>query len=160
MGVAVNGVSIFNQYAAMYSPLTNEANGFDQYGGHPQQQGVYHYHVEPTYITANKGKDALIGFLLDGFPVYGPLEGTKTITNADLDVYHGHTRLLPIILQVYITTISLLPTLTLTEMDFMERRAQFRNNIGIAGFPAAVVALFGSTYRLRITTSIWVSRRK
>jgi hypothetical protein len=91
MGVAVNGVSIFNQYAAMYSPLTNEANGFDQYGGHPQQQGVYHYHVEPTYITTNKGKDALIGFLLDGFPVYGPLEGTKTITNADLDVYHGHT---------------------------------------------------------------------
>jgi hypothetical protein len=91
MGVAINGVAIFNQYAAMYSPLTNEANGFDQYGGHPQQQGVYHYHVEPTYITAAKGKDALIGFLLDGFPVYGPLEGTKTITNADLDAYHGHT---------------------------------------------------------------------
>lgn len=91
MGVAVNGVSIFNQYAAMYSPLTNEANGFDQYGGHPQQQGVYHYHVEPTYITTNKGKDALVGFLLDGFPVYGPLENGKTITNTDLDVYHGHT---------------------------------------------------------------------
>ena len=91
MGVAVNGVAIFNQYAAMYSPLTNEANGFDQYGGHPQQQGVYHYHVEPYYITTNKGKDALVGFLLDGFPVYGPLENGKTITNADLDVYHGHT---------------------------------------------------------------------
>lgn len=90
MGVAVNGVAIFNQYAANYSPLTNEANSFDQYGGHPQQMGVYHYHVEPTYITATKGKDALIGFLLDGFPVYGPQENGKTITNADLDAYHGH----------------------------------------------------------------------
>lgn len=90
IGVAVNGVPIFNQYAAMRSTLTFEADGFDQYGGHPQQSGVYHYHAEPFYITANKGKDALIGFLIDGFPVYGPVEGGKTITNADLDIYHGH----------------------------------------------------------------------
>ncbi|MEO6524716.1 MAG: YHYH protein [Mucilaginibacter sp.] len=91
MGVAVNGIAIFNQYAAMRAPLTNEVNGFDQYGGHPQQSGVYHYHAEPYYLTTKKGKDALIGFLLDGFPVYGPLENGKTIANADLDVYHGHT---------------------------------------------------------------------
>ncbi len=91
MGVAVNGVPIFNQYAAGGSPLTGEINSFDQYYGHPQQQGMYHYHAEPNYLTALKGKDALIGFLLDGFPVYGPTEGGKTITNADLDAYHGHT---------------------------------------------------------------------
>jgi hypothetical protein len=90
MGVAINGVPIFNQYAAMGAPLTNEVNSFDQYDGHPQQQGMYHYHAEPYYLTTNKGKGALIGFLLDGFPVYGPLENGKTITNADLDVYHGH----------------------------------------------------------------------
>lgn len=90
MGVAINGVAIFNQYAAMRAPLTNEVNGFDQYGGHPQLTGVYHYHAEPFYLTSTKGKDALIGFLLDGFPVYGPTENGKTITNADLDVYHGH----------------------------------------------------------------------
>ncbi len=90
MGVAINGVPIFNQYAAGGSPLTNEVNSFDQYDGHPQQQGMYHYHAEPYYLTTNKGKDALLGFLLDGFPVYGPLENGKTITDADLDVYHGH----------------------------------------------------------------------
>ena len=90
IGVAVNGVAIFNQYAAMESPLTSEVNSFDQYGGHPQQQGTYHYHIEPFYITAQKGKDALIGFLLDGFPVYGPEENGKVISNADLDAYHGH----------------------------------------------------------------------
>jgi YHYH protein len=89
-GVSLNGVTFFNQYAAGGSPLTNEINGFDQYGGHPQQQGMYHYHVEPTYLTTAKGKDVLLGFLLDGFPVYGPTEAGKTITTADLDKYHGH----------------------------------------------------------------------
>jgi hypothetical protein len=90
MGVAINGVPIFNQYAAMGAPLTSEVNSFDQYDGHPQQQGQYHYHAEPYYLTTTKGKDALIGFLLDGFPVYGPMENGKTIANTDLDVYHGH----------------------------------------------------------------------
>ena len=90
MGVAINGVPFFDQYAAMRTALTSEANSFDQYGGHPQQQNQYHYHVEPTYLTAAKGEDALMGFLLDGFPVYGPVENGQTITNADLDQYHGH----------------------------------------------------------------------
>ncbi len=91
IGIAINGVVLFNQYAAMNAPLTGEINTFDQYNAHPQQQGSYHYHVEPTYLTTTKGKSALVGFLLDGFPVYGPQENGKTITNADLDVYHGHT---------------------------------------------------------------------
>ena len=91
IGISVNGVVLFNQYNAGNQPLTVEINSFDQFNGHPQQTGVYHYHMEPTYITSTRGTDALIGFLLDGFPVYGPREGTKTITNADLDSYHGHT---------------------------------------------------------------------
>lgn len=91
IGISVNGVPLFNQYAGPNQPLTNEINSFDQYGGHPQQTGQYHYHVEPLYITAQKGRNALIGFLLDGFPVYGPLENGATITSANLDAYHGHT---------------------------------------------------------------------
>ncbi|HWA05236.1 MAG TPA: YHYH protein, partial [Ignavibacteria bacterium] len=69
---------------------TGEINSFEQYGGHPQQQGQYHYHLEPYYLTAAKGDSALLGFLLDGFPVYGPEENGETVTNSDLDVYHGH----------------------------------------------------------------------
>ena len=91
IGVAINGVPIFNQYAAGRSALSGEINTMDQYNGHPAQGSDYHYHIEPLYLTANKGKDALLGFLLDGFPVYGPQENGKTITNADLDEYHGHT---------------------------------------------------------------------
>jgi YHYH protein len=91
IGVSLNGVPFFNQYAAMGSPLTNEINSFDQYNGHPQQQGGYHYHAEPLYLTTTKGKTALLGFLLDGFPVYGPTEDGVPVVNGDLDSYHGHT---------------------------------------------------------------------
>lgn len=91
IGVAINGVAIYNQYAGPNQPLTNEINSFDQYNGHPDPTATYHYHVEPLYITLNKTKTALIGFLLDGFPVYGPQENGKTLVSADLDVYHGHT---------------------------------------------------------------------
>lgn len=91
IGVSLNGVPFFNQYAAMNAPLTGEINSFDQYLGHPQQQGQYHYHIEPTFLTNSKGKSALLGFLLDGFPVYGPTENNTTVINSQLDAYHGHT---------------------------------------------------------------------
>lgn len=97
IGVALNGVPLFNQYAGPNNqPLTSEINSFDQYYGHPQATGQYHYHVEPLYLTTVKsGKDGLIGFLLDGFPVYGPEENGKTLTSADLDAYHGHQHVTP-----------------------------------------------------------------
>jgi hypothetical protein len=90
-GVAVNGVVFFNQAAAPGDDILEELNSFDQYLGHPQNQGVYHYHIEPTWLTGNLGDDAFMGFLLDGFPVYGPEENGTTLTNDDLDTYHGHT---------------------------------------------------------------------
>lgn len=91
IGVAINGVPLFNQYAAGGAALTGEIVSFDQYNGHPQMSGQYHYHVEPLWLTTTKGKDALLGFLLDGFPVYGPKENGVTLTTAMLDAYHGHT---------------------------------------------------------------------
>jgi hypothetical protein len=91
IGVALNGVPLYNQFAGPNQPLTNEINSFDQYNGHPQQQGQYHYHFEPLYITAQGGKATLIGFLLDGYPVYGPNENGAPVLETSLDVYHGHT---------------------------------------------------------------------
>lgn len=93
IGVAVNGVPLYNQYVGPNNQaLTNEINSFDKYYGHPQQQGQYHYHVEPLYLTTVKlNKSALMGFLLDGFPVYGPEENGATVVSADLDAFHGHT---------------------------------------------------------------------
>jgi hypothetical protein len=91
IGISRNGVVFFNQYAGPNQPLTNEINSFDQYLGHPQQSGQYHYHIEPKFLTETFGDDAFLGLLSDGFPVYGPVENGRTISNADLDKYHGHT---------------------------------------------------------------------
>lgn len=90
IGLARNGVVFFNQYAAGGAALTNEIDSFDQWLGHPAGT-TYHYHIEPTYLTTNFGKDAFVGLLADGFPVYGPLENGNTLSSDDLDDYHGHT---------------------------------------------------------------------
>ena len=91
IGVALNGVSFYNQYAGPNNqPLTDEIDSFDQYNGHPQRVGEYHYHVEPTYLTQSQGNNVLLGFLLDGFPVYGPFENGERVVNSILDEYHDH----------------------------------------------------------------------
>ena len=91
IGISRNGVVFFNQYAGPDEPLTNEINSFDQWLGHPTGRDMYHYHIEPTYLTATYGEDAFLGLLADGFPVYGPVENGEIITNDDLDDFHGHT---------------------------------------------------------------------
>lgn len=92
IGVSLNGVPFFNQYAGPNQPLSGEIVSFDQWWGHPAQGGDYHYHVEPKYLTTVKvSKSALLGFLLDGFPVYGPEENGVAVANTSLDAYHGHT---------------------------------------------------------------------
>lgn len=94
IGVALNGVALYNQYAGPNNQvLTSEINSFDKYYGHPTATSQYHYHVEPLYLTTVKStKSGLMGFLLDGFPVYGPQEENGTVVkSSSLDVYHGHT---------------------------------------------------------------------
>ncbi|MFY0606016.1 MAG: YHYH protein [Cyclobacteriaceae bacterium] len=91
MGVAVNSVAFLNQAAAPGDDILEELNTFDQYEGHPAQGGNYHYHIEPTWLTQSKlMTDSFLGLLLDGFPVYGPVENGVRLTNNDLDDYHGH----------------------------------------------------------------------
>jgi hypothetical protein len=90
IGLALNGVPFFNQYNGQNRPLTVEIDSFDQYNGHPTPTNAYHYHAEPTWLTKAVGSDKLLGFLLDGFPVYGPVENGVRVTNAALDQLHGH----------------------------------------------------------------------
>jgi hypothetical protein len=93
MGVSVNGVALFNQYAAGRAPLTSEIQSFDRYNGHPQQSGMYHYHIEPVYLTA-QGSSRLIGVLLDGFPVYGTRDPSGAAPTG-LDTCNGHVGVTP-----------------------------------------------------------------
>ncbi|MFT5171500.1 MAG: hypothetical protein ACI9BD_001277 [Candidatus Marinamargulisbacteria bacterium] len=91
IGVAVNGVVFFNQYAAPGDDLSQEIDTFDQYNGHPTGGSIYHYHIQPSFLVSELGRSALLGFLMDGFPVYGPDEDGQTLTSSDLDDYHGHS---------------------------------------------------------------------
>ena len=89
IGVAVNGVVLYNQYAAGRAPLTVEILSFDRFNGHPSGSNQYHYHLEPLWLTASRGQAALIGVLLDGFPVYGTVD-TGGQAPRDLDSCNGH----------------------------------------------------------------------
>lgn len=93
IGISVNGVVFFNQYAAMRQPLTSEIVSFDRYNGHPNPNNQYHYHFEPVSITA-ASKSRLVGVLLDGFPVYGPLHADGSAPTG-LDSCNGHTTATP-----------------------------------------------------------------
>ncbi len=91
IGVALNGVVFFNQFNGRRELLDQrEFNNTDQWNGHPSPRLSYHYHIEPIWLTQNMGSDALLGVLLDGFPVYGPVEDGVTLTSDDLDEFHGH----------------------------------------------------------------------
>jgi hypothetical protein len=81
IGVLTNGVSIFNANDAQFVNTVWSRNGyyfeypsFDNCLGHAQQQGEYHHHVSPKCLydqTDSTHHSPIIGFMFDGFPVYG-----------------------------------------------------------------------------------------
>lgn len=107
IGVALNGVAIFDNTAAPGDDIYTEEATFDICDGHPERTGKYHYHSEPTSISNTD--DAFVGVLRDGFPVYGrndkatgavatglDAQGGKTGITVDsptTGVYHYHTNL-------------------------------------------------------------------
>ncbi len=125
IGLALNGVSFFNEQAAPGDDIVDELFTFDQCSGHPQNTGIYHYHVDPVCLIRDLGGEVeersvnmagevyewledtgangnlLLGFLMDGFPVYGPIgdqevdcEGNAVDVNS-IDEYNGHSHCNP-----------------------------------------------------------------
>ena len=78
VGIAKNGVMIFNADAAPGDYIQNEYFSFDTTGGHPQSSGVYHYHTEPASFVTSSG-DEVVGIALDGFPIYGGKNSSGTV---------------------------------------------------------------------------------
>ena len=93
VGVAVNGIPIYNPFEDQNQTAAT-GRIFSGCCGHPQLTGVYHYHKYPTCLrflkgdtwqsekekcdeidalVAAGGHSPLIGFALDGWPVYGPV---------------------------------------------------------------------------------------
>ena len=107
IGVMISGTVLYNPYEgdnktpAMANNFTiTDANGItasfvDKCTGHPTpNQGAYHYHGLSSCVTAKvdtKGKPShVIGFALDGFPIYGDrdIKG-KQLTAKNLDACNG-----------------------------------------------------------------------
>ncbi|HET6864171.1 MAG TPA: YHYH protein [Candidatus Saccharimonadales bacterium] len=89
-GVMLTGVALFNGFDAG----GRDAGAWevqDSCSGHPQKDGVYHYHTLSSCIKDISVK-TVIGFALDGYPITGPQVGTNNIlTTSDLDECHGLT---------------------------------------------------------------------
>lgn len=87
VGLAVNGVPIYGNFAAPGDDIFKEAMTFDKCHGHPQMQGAYHYHAEPHAISNDDA--AFIGVMRDGYPIYGRKD--KDGSYPALDAFGGHT---------------------------------------------------------------------
>lgn len=107
IGVMISGAVLYNPYEgdnktpAMANNFTiTDSNGItasfvDKCAGHPiPMQGAYHYHGLSSCVTAKVDKTGkpshVIGFALDGFPIYGDrdLKG-KQLTAKNLDQCNG-----------------------------------------------------------------------
>jgi hypothetical protein len=76
IGVAVNGVVFFNPFDA---DMTDATDVMDRCCGHPAPGNQYHYHKYPVcvkspFVDDGEEHSPLIGWALDGFPIYGPYE--------------------------------------------------------------------------------------
>ena len=96
VSVAVNGVPLYNPYDAggVDAPATI---CFDDFNGHPQMQGEYHYHQWSPALDAmeTNGHSGVIGYAFDGYAIFGPWESEGVDAHSDfvhpLDDCHGHT---------------------------------------------------------------------
>ncbi len=88
IGMALNGVPIYNDREGGNLPLDAlTITTFDYSGAHPGPGRDYHYHTTGRYTSQDDAK--LIGFLRDGFPIYGRKDTTGVYPT--LDTYGGHT---------------------------------------------------------------------
>lgn len=95
-GISLTGNAIYHGA----STLGNDASAhemLDAFGGQSDGTMTYHTHFLTEGLldaldTCEPGHSALMGYIMDGFGIYGPRgEDGKILTSADLDPCHGHT---------------------------------------------------------------------
>jgi len=94
-GYSLTGSAIYHGA----STLGNDAAAhemLDRFGGHTDGTSRYHYHfpaedLQDHIHTHASGHSALMGYMLDGFGIYGPYgEHCELLSSKDLDECHGH----------------------------------------------------------------------
>ncbi len=89
IGLAINGVPIFNPIKQNGRTDTYLAGELDEFGGHAGRADDYHYHIAPLFLTEKVGDAVPIAYALDGYPMYGLNEPDGTPAK-DLDDLNGH----------------------------------------------------------------------
>lgn len=95
IGILLSGVVLFNALDAPgRDAVAHETQ--DKCQGHPQATGVYHNHNVSNCVLedfdAGTGHSALVGYIVDGFGIYGMRgEDGEILGSEDLDECHGHT---------------------------------------------------------------------
>jgi hypothetical protein len=88
IGMALNGVAIYNDREGGNVQVdAGTLTTFDRGGGHSGPGGLYHYHFNGDFTSLNDAK--LIGWLRDGFPIYGRKDTTGAVPT-NLDTNGGH----------------------------------------------------------------------
>jgi hypothetical protein len=105
IGVMTSGSVLFNPYEGDNTTIAM-ANNFtitsaagitasfvDQCAGHPTPTaGEYHYHGLPVCFASQTDPSKIIGFALDGFPIYGPVDISRVrVPVTALDPCNGIT---------------------------------------------------------------------
>ena len=97
-GYSLTGSAIYHGA----STLGNDAAAhemLDRFGGHTDGTSRYHYHFPSEDLQNHihkhaSGHSALMGYMLDGFGIYGPYgEKGELLSSKDLDECHGHKHL-------------------------------------------------------------------
>ncbi len=95
-GISLTGNAIYHGA----STLGNDAAAhemLDAYGGQSDGTTTYHTHFLTDELldrldTCEPGHSALMGYIMDGYGIYGPRgEDGKILSSKDLDACHGHT---------------------------------------------------------------------
>jgi hypothetical protein len=89
IGVAVDGVPL---YSARHSDGSNAVRNGASCFGQAGQNGAWHYQQDfecGSNSTVRSRASVLIGWALDGFPIYGALDGNKSEVDARLDLCNG-----------------------------------------------------------------------
>ncbi len=90
IGMALNGVAIYNDREAGNLPVdAGTLTSFDRAGAHSGPGGLYHYHFNGDFTSDDDAK--LIGWLRDGFPIYGRKCNSTGTYATGLDANGGHT---------------------------------------------------------------------
>jgi hypothetical protein len=96
IGLAINGVVFFNPFDI---GMQDASSIMDRCCGHPAPDFAYHYHKYPIcvntpFVDRGEKHSGVLGFGLDGLPVYGPYEGNgemaKNLTSNPLNAFNAH----------------------------------------------------------------------